>query len=50
MQYLPTDTPRGGAISAPGVIILTLLINGREVMLHAKYLNSRPYGFREEDF
>ena len=40
--------PRGKAFGLE-VMICTNLVDNHELMLHAKYLNSRPCGFREED-
>ena len=45
-----TCDPRCGAILNPRGMILTILVEGHQVMLHTKYQDSSPYGFRQEDF
>ena len=42
--------PWAGAIFGPRGIIRTNLVEVHQVMLHTEYLDSRPYGFRQEDF
>ena len=43
-----TRDPRGRAIFGNRAIILTNLVEVHKVMLHTKYKNSRPYGFRQD--
>ena len=45
-----TCDPWGGAIFGPMGMISTNLAEFHQVMLHTKYQDSRPYGFRQKDF
>ena len=42
--------PQGGVIFGPWGIIQINLVEVHKVMLHTKYQNSRPHGFRQVDF
>ena len=43
-------TPWGGPIFGPRGIIKTSSVEVHMMMLHTKYQDSRPCGFRQEDF
>ena len=44
-----TCDPQGGAIFGLRGMIWTSLVEVNHVMLHTKYQDSRPYGFRQEE-
>ena len=45
-----TGSHPGVAPNDPRGIILAILVDFKEMTIHAKYQGSRPLGFREEDF
>ena len=46
--YVKHVTPGARAIFGNRAIILTNLVEVHKVMLHTKYQNSKPYGFRQD--
>ena len=44
------NEPRGVANWDPRGMVGRIYVDDHLTLLHTKYLSSRPYGFREEDF
>ena len=43
-------TPRGVASLDPRGLIDRIYVGDQSTLLHTKYINCGPHGFREEDF